>query len=334
MAKKVPQVFDAEVLAAFPDGCQIPDEIVRAARAYGVTDASETLVFARQLEHVKSRVYKTQYAELKGRSLVPVSNEAGPNKEFITYRVWTGVTMAMLVSNYSTDFPTVAASAQEVFLKFHDFGNAYEYSVRDLELAASAGVPLSQMNADLARQGHELAIDDAIAVGVPAVKTFGLVNHPNVSLLALTTGNWSTATGTQILADLNYMITAMFNTTLEIHAPNTIVMSTNAFRLISTKILDTAGGNMTVLQAFLAQNSGVSVSSWTKLNTANAAGNNGRIIAYKKDPAVLEFEMGEEFHQYPSQQVGMSIKTPCMSRFAGVAVHQPLAISFFDNANI
>lgn len=334
MAKKVSQVFDAEVLAAFPDGCQLPEEIVRAARAYGVTDASETLVFARQLEHVKNRVYKTQYAELKGRSLVPISNEAGPNKEFITYRVWTGVTMAMLVSNYATDFPTVAASAQELFLKFHDFGNAYEYSVRDLELAAAAGVPLQQMDADLARQGHELAIDEAIAIGVPQVKTYGITNHPNVSLLTLPTGTWSSATGLQLLADLNYMITAMFNTTLEIHAPNTIVMSTNAFRLISTKILDAAGGNMTVLQAFQTQNPGVSVSSWTKLNTANAAGTNGRIIAYKKDPSIVEFEMGEEFHQYPSQQVGMSLKTPCMSRFAGVAVHQPQALSFFDNQTL
>jgi len=324
-------VFDAAVLATYPDIASVPDEIVRAARAQGVNDASETLVFARQLEHIKNRLYKKQYAALKGRGFVPFSNEAGPNKEFITYRVWTGYTMAKLITNYSTDFETVTASASEVFLKFYDFGNAYEYSMRDIQLASAAGVPLASMKAELARDGHELAIDEAVAVGVPQVKTYGLTNHPNISILSVTTGTWSSATGEQLVADLESIITQMEVLTLEIHRPDTILMSTLAYRLISTKAFNSASGDKTVLQVFQARNPGISVQSWTKLATANATGTAGRIIAYKKDPTVIEFEMGEEFHAYPAMQRGMSMVTPCMSRFAGVAVHQPLALAYFDN---
>jgi hypothetical protein len=324
-------VFDAEVLAAVPDLASVSDEVKRAALAHGVKDASETLVFARQLEHIKNRLYKKVYAELKGRQFVPMSNEAGPNKEFVTYRVWTGVTMAKLVTNYSTDFETVTAMAEEQFLKFHDFGNAYEFSMRDLQLAAAAGVQLQSMKAELARDGHELAIDEAIAIGVPQVKTYGLTNHPNIPLLSLTTGNWPASTGIQILADMESIITQMENTTLEIHRPNVILMSTLARRLIATKPYDSASGALTVLQVFQARNPGVRVESWTKLATSAASGTTGRIIAYKYDPTILEFEVGEEFHAYPAFQKGMSLVTPCMSRFAGVVIHQPLAISHFDN---
>ena len=168
-------------------------------------------------------------------------------------------------------------------------------------------------------------------MGVPEIKTYGLANHPNVSLLTLSNGTWSSATAEDILDDLNQIVDTMVNTTLEIHRPDTIVMSTAAYQLIAKKILNSAGSTDSVLDVFKKQNPGITVQSWTKLATANAAGTNGRIIAYKKSADVLEFEMGQEFEVFPAIQEGLFFKHICKSRWAGVSVHLPAAICYCDN---
>ncbi len=330
MAKKVRTYDDASV-EAIQDESQIPADVAHVARELGVTDASETLIFARQLETIKRQVYETKFVELKGRQFVPFSFEGGDLSEYLTYRVWTGTTIAKLVTNYATDFPLVASSAKEVTVKYHSFGHAYGYSLRDMRLAAAANVPLDSQLAKMARKGHELAMDDAVAYGVPQVGTYGLLNHPNISLGTVTNGTWASATGVQMLEDLNSIITQMQVNTSEIFSPNTILMSITAFRKISTKLLDSSGSSMTVLQAFQAQNPGVTVASWSKLALANAGGTNGRIIAFKKDPEVLQFEVGKEFEVLPSQNQNLMMTFPCESRFAGLSIRHPLAVMHFDN---
>lgn len=332
--------FDQASFEMFQDLESVPEFIRDAAKHLpgGVRkleaheDASETLVFARQLETIKNRLYEKKYAELKGRKLVPFSNEAGLETEYLTYRLWDGVTLAVLVTNYAMDFPLVTASGQEFTVKYHEYGNAYGFSLIDLRKAAKAGVELQSRYAMLARRGHELVMDDEVAFGVPQLKTFGIANHPNVPLITLPNGTWASASGLDILEDMNHLVTEMFNNSLEIWQGDTMVMSTLAFRKIATTLLDTANGsNITVLEAFLKQNPGINVSSWTRLSTANAAGTNGRILFYKRDPEVMEFEVGREFEIFPPEQKGLMISYPCISKAAGVSLHHPLAVAYADN---
>lgn len=314
----------------------VSPELLRAVALDSVaTDASETMVFARQLETVSNKMYAKAYPSLKGRSFVPMSADGGNASEYKVYRIWDGYTMAKIVANYATDFPLVTASATEVLLKYFSVGNAYGYSVQDMRAAAKANVPLEIRLAEEARRGHELALDDAIAVGVPSVKTYGLLNHPSIPLLTAPNGTWATATGEQMLDDMNSMITQMEVTSLEIDSPNTMLFSTAAFRKISTKLLSASNASgMTVLQAFQAQNPGVFVGSWTKLNTANAAGTNGRAVVYKRSDEVMQFEIGQEFEVFPGQQTALMITFPCLSRIGGLALFRPLGASYFDNVTL
>lgn len=331
----VTPVYDEASFEMIQDAAQVPAAVVAAALQAQVTDASETMVFARQLETIKNRVFEKKYAELKGRQLVPFSYEGGAASEFLTYRVWDFYGMAKVVSNYATDFPMVDASASEYFVKYVDIGASYGYSVMDLRQAAKAGVALTDRKAMAARRVIELGIDDAVSVGIPQAKTYGLANHPNVSLQTLPTGTWASASGENILIDLNSILTDVLDDTLEIFAIDTLVMSTAAFRLISTKLLNSANGsNITVLEAFKAQNPGVTVMSWTRLNLANAAGTNGRMIAYKRDSEVLEFEMGQEFEIFPAEQHGLMLTHVCKARVGGVVIHHPLAVRYVDAQNL
>lgn len=331
---KLTPVYDEASFELIQDASHVSDAIVRAAALANFTDSSETLTFARQLETVKTKVYEKKYEDLHAKEFVPMATNDG-DSEFITYRLYDYVTMAKIVSNYATDYPLVAAAAEERMMRAHEFGNAYGYSVIDLRRAAKAGVELDSKMAAAAKRGHELALEDAIYQGVPQLRTFGLANHPNVSLVSLPTGNWPAAalsTPLTILSDLNDLVTDMTVNTRETLQGNTLLMSVPAFRLISTTFINSANGsNITVLEAFQRQNPGITVRSWFKLGTANAAGNNGRLIFYRRDEEVMTFENGQMFEVFPAEQQALMLVHACRSTFYGLALHQPLGIVYADN---
>lgn len=342
MAEYVPtQVYDAESFEAIDSVKDVNGAILDAVRNFNqalpvgeAVDDNESVIFARQLETVKNRVYEIQYPALRGRSFVPMSNEAGPNTKYITYRVWDKVTSAALISDYSTDFPSVSASARELTIKFHDYGNSFEYSIPELREAREAGVPLDSKMAALSREGMEREIDAAIAFGEPAIRTYGLLNHPNVALVTLPNGQWTTsATGLQMLEDLNAMVSAVEVDSKDIESVTNVVMGVADYRRISTTYVDSAGGRDTVLQAFMAQNPGVTVDKWTKAELASADGTGSRIVAYSKRPEVLEFEMGLEYEIYGPQAHAFVLKFFARGRWAGLTVHRPNAIKYADDHN-
>jgi hypothetical protein len=337
MAKYTPtQVFDEASFEAIQDAADVA-QVVRggivALQIAGVLDAEESIVFARQLESVRNRVYLKKFPEWIGRSLLPVTYEDAL-AEFVTMRVWTEYGMAKVVADYSTDFPRVGRSAVEYFVKPYEIGAAYGYNLKDLRRAARAGVSLKDADATTCRKVIEQGIEDCIAVGVPSLRTFGLLNHPNMTQVTFTNGSWGAATGEAILADLNQLVTAMWDGTLEIWRPDTILVSSLTYRLLTTKLLSTGNSsNVSVLNMFRLQNEGVTIKHWTKLKNANAAGNNSRIIVYKNDPEVLEFLMGTDFEALPAEQIGMDFEHKCYATVFGVLIHHPQAVLFADNHN-
>lgn len=330
MAKKYVStpVFDEKSFDAIQDDASIPQYVKDAAKHIPDFDASETMVFARQLETVRNQMYKIKYSELKGRQFVPFSEEFGMETEYVTFRVWDGTTLTMLVSNYATDFPLVAQSAKEYTVRFHEFGNSYGYNLLELRRAAKLGVSLKLDGQ--ARKGHELAFDDEIAFGVPQLKTFGLLNNPNVPVVTTTGGTWASATGLAKLKDLNDIVTTQMVNTDEVEKGDTLLMSVAAYRNIATSYVDAGATNQsTVLEAFKAQNPGITVATWNKLATAGATGG-GRMVFYRRSSEILEFLVGKEFEVQPAVQQGMMIQFPCISRAAGVSIYYPMGVSYTD----
>jgi hypothetical protein len=222
--------------------------------------------------------------------------------------------MAKVVGNYSTDIPLVTASAREYHVKYYTVGTGYMYSIDDLRQAQKAGTGLTDRLAKNVRRSIELLRDDHTAFGTPETGSYGLANHPNVGIVALPNGDWTNVarTGEQILADLNFLITSMMNATNEIFMGDTLLLSIAAYRLIATKLLNTGNAsNITVLQAFQAQNPGIMVESWTKLANASAA--------------------GVDFEQFGPEVRAMTYTTVCRARWAGVQIQYPAAVSYADN---
>ena len=88
-------------------------------------DADESVFFARELEHVKAQSYDVQYPELTATKNIPVSSEAGPGAETITYQQYDSVGFAKIISNYATDLPRVDLKGKEFTAKVKSIGASY-----------------------------------------------------------------------------------------------------------------------------------------------------------------------------------------------------------------
>lgn len=315
---------------------EISAEVERVAEELRL-DSRETAFFARELEHIKTKTYDVEYPELKVRQFVPVSHDADPNSEKITYRQWDAFGMATIIAHWADDLPHVEVSGKEFTTPVVEIGNAYGYSKREIAASAAVNRSLPAMKAEKAREFCERRVDDIGAYGVPEVtKTgqpgmYGLTNNPNVPIVTLPTGTWASASAENILADMNYMVSQIVTNTKQTHYPDTLVLPTALFLIVSQKV---AGNQLadTILGIFLKTNPFIkSVETWVKLDTAAPDGS-GRVICYKRDPKVLELEIPQEFQQEPPQARGRGFEVDCTVRIGGTVVRYPLAICYADNA--
>ncbi len=294
-------------------------------------DSRETAFFARELEHIKSQTYDVLFPDNKARQFAPVSHDADPDDEKITYRQWTPYGMATIVSHWADDVALVEVTGKEFSTKVVEIANGYGYSRRELSQSAKLGRSLPAMKAQAAARFIENRIDDIGAFGIPELDIPGITNNPNVTLLTLPTGAWASASAENILADMNYMVTQIVTLTKQAMIPDTIVLPTALYLLISQKV---AGNqlNDTVLNIFLKTNPYIkNVETWVKLDTAAADGS-GRVMCYKRDPMVLQYEIPQEMRQEAPQVVNRGVKVELNARVGGVVVRYPIGMAYADNA--
>jgi hypothetical protein len=297
-------------------------------------DAHETAVLARQLDYVQAQTYDIQYTTLKSRQYVPEANDVPAGAKTFTYRQWDRFGIAKIIHDYANDFEAVGVFAKEFTNKLEDVGSFYQYSIADMEAAAFAGIPLDTKQAEAVRLSIDLAFDNIIALGSPDVNLPGFLNHPNVPLVVLPHGDWQNASRTaqEVLADMRYLASQVVLNTLEVHAPDTMLLDSTSYEFVAGTAIG-QNYDRTILSVFLATNPHIKyVDQWTKLNTASATGG-ARIMVYKRDPAIVQCQIPIDFQQLPVQQEGAVFKTYCRGRCGGTVWHYPLAAAYADNAD-
>jgi hypothetical protein len=85
------------------------------------------------------------------------------------------------------------------------------------------------------------------------------------------------------------------------------------------------------MRAFLNSNPFIrNIDQWHKLNEADAAGTGPRVVAYLRNPEVLELEIPQDFEQFAPERRNLEFIVNCHARCGGVLVYQPLAMAFMD----
>lgn len=292
-------------------------------------DSNESIFFARELEHIKSRTYDIQFPELTAIKVIPVSNEVNPGAESITYGQYEPTGYAKIISNYADDLPRADVVGEEFTAKVKSVGTSYGYSIQDVRASRLAGKSLEQRKAASARRSNDQTVNRIAYFGDDKHRLKGLLNHPNIPEYILPAdGNESSMkfkdkTPDQILRDLNGMVAQMVATTGGVEIPDTLLLPFDAYAdLAARRIGDT---NTTVLKFFLEQSP--YINNVMPIPELKGAVNDKDVaIIYRKSPEKLTLEIPQGFEQFPPEAKGLEYIIPCHSRCAGVIVYYPLSI--------
>jgi hypothetical protein len=298
-------------------------------------DSNETAILDRELRAIEAKVLLVEYAELKHRRFIPVDNAIDPGAESIWFRELDYRGEAKIIANFADDLPRVDVSRDEAAILVKSVGDSFTYSELDLRRAAFSGVPLDAMKARAARDIMERKLDTIACFGDSASGLKGLLNHSSVSVVTAQTAGgkvvWTDKTPDQIVADVSYLMRKIVVDTLELHNATAVLFPTSLFQLISmTRMGD--GTNVTIRQFLEGNHPGVAFESWTRLNTANAGGTAGRIMAYQRDPMVVQHKIPLEYTQLPPERRNMAWVVNAWARTAGVQLYRPKAALYMDGA--
>lgn len=298
-------------------------------------DADESIFFLRELEHIKSKSYDIKYAALKARSLIPVSKDAGPGAESITYEQYDQVGMFQIVSNYADDLPASDIKGKEFTSKIKSLGGSYKYSLQEIRAAQMAGKPLQQRKADAAKRAHLQKENRLAFFGDSTLGFNGFLNHASVPIVtnpndgagSLTT--FSSKTADQVIRDLNSLTHSILSLTKEVEQPDTLLLPVTVGNYLNATPRSSTS-DTSIMKYYLGNNGYVKgVELLNELETAGV-GPSKRAMVYRRSPDAVTMEVPQDFEQLPVQERNLAYVVPCHARFGGVLFYYPLSAAYMD----
>ena len=299
----------------------------------GILDADGAVFFQRQLEKIKAKSYDVKYAELKARSLFPVSNEGGDGVTTITYRTYDQVGATKIINAYAEDLPRADVSGKETTIPVRSLGNSYGYNIDEIRSAQLTGMPLDQRRANAARRSNEQKVNSIAFFGDAESGLVGFFTHPNIpqsSVVDPGTGTeWVNKTPDQILFDVNDAFADVFENTKMVERADTLCIPPSQWSYImSTPRSSTSD---TTIAMYLVQNSPylTSIEDIIPLNECTATDNpefsEDIMFVYRRDPDALQLEIPVEQEFMPVQHRNLEFVIPTRSRIGGLNVYYPLS---------
>jgi hypothetical protein len=322
-ARHIAQFVDADAFDMFnTDG-----------RRFTLDSNALTAAFAREFEFMETEIQRTVFAPLKGELLVPYQALGGPGQDSVTYRKVTTMGRADWIGNTGAAMNRVDAVGDEYTRKAYPIGAEYSISIFDLMRAAqNPAINLETERKEAAMQAIMRKHSQIALQGDTAKSFYGLFNEATVagSLVSPITGTWSGATPENIIKDINKLLWAPYNATLENESPDTLVLPLQVMELLDRPIL-TGGAYATVLDFIKAKSHfKINIECAVELNTGNVAGNGNRAIAYRKNPSVVRYGAQATFREEAAQKRGLDVVIPCWGKTSGTQVKLPKAIAYMD----
>lgn len=302
-----------------------------------VLDANESAFFALELEHIKTKSYDVLRRDLKHRMYIPVSFEAGPGAEAISYYQYDQVGVAKLIGNYADDLPLANVKGKKFVQSVEGIGIGFKYSLQDIRASMMTNKRLPDRQAKAAMRANAELEESLAATGASGLFN-GFVNHPNIPItqaadIGAGERRWvaGNKTADQINTDITTMIRKIVGDTSEVEQPNTVIMPANEYIYCSTlRITNTAE---TFISWLTRTNPWIkNVGTWDKvLKLADAGGDGPRVVMYDRNPDKVTLEIPQDFEILPVQPCGLTFLVPTHSRFGGVVYYYPLSACYMDD---
>ena len=318
-------------------GSSVVDAILASegTRFDGADDAS--VFFARELDYVKTKSYDVEYPEFTALNLFPITSEADPGAETVTYYTYDKTGAAKVIQNYSTDLPRADVNGKPSYAQVKSLGDSYGYSAQEMRASRLAGKSLDTRKGESARFQIDNLNNIIAWRGDEESGLMGVLSEgQSIPLYTVLEGaeskktKWTEKTADEILADVNGMAKQVARVTKNVERPDTLCLPAEVYMDISTRrIPDTS----TTVLAFIKEHSPYikHIVSAAELDAdsvetnpyAAAEGGQGVAFLFKNDERKLALENPMPFYQYPLQVKGLETIIPCEARTAGVIVYYP-----------
>jgi len=289
-------------------------------------DAQGTVVFQKQLEHVKAKMFEVLYPELTYRRVFPIATDAHPGSDSITYHSFDESGEATILANNAKDLHRVDISGAETTKLVRNIGAAFGYSYFDILRAQKAGMPLEQRKANAARRAIERKMNSIAYLGDEEYNMTGLLSDADVPSGNAPNGSWSSSSEPDdILEDVLDAGNQVFVDSNGVEYPNRLLVTPASKALLDTVRLSSMTEQ--TLIKWLVENVAwlQSVNDIIVVPELIEAGNASAdvMVAMTADPEKLEFEIPMDITPLETDKIQLEYVTPVVARCAGLNIYYP-----------
>lgn len=295
-------------------------------------DSTESVAFLRELEYIYQQAYEVEYAEMLARTLLPVSTQAGPAAESITYSMFDKVGSAKVISSMADDLPMVDVVGRQFTQPVVSLGISFGYTIQELRTRIMTGRPLDGMRAMVAREAAMRKENRLALLGNAQNNQVGFLAHPNASTLVLAADGvagskaFSAKTPEQCLRDLNLIASYASGSTNGVEKSDTLCLPIEVYNDMFTRKVGIEG--KTVLKFFLENHPTVKTVIPVPELATSGTGVTTQAVAYTRNPMKLTLEVPQDYETFPPQADGLRFKVAGHMRFGGVRVMKPKSLVY------
>lgn len=243
------------------------------------------------------------------------------------------------ISAETTAIPGVSINGERVVLPLRLLAREVSYTSPELERSNLLGQPIDAQKIDALNILYQMNTDQMVYIGSNDVGATGLLNSADVvaaNVVAGTAGDteWSTKTPTEILADVNTLLTNTWTSSALAVCPDKLLLPPVQFSYIASQLISSAG-NMSILE-FIKKNSIALTINGRELDiqpvkwlTGRGDGGSDRMMAYTNDESRVRFPMVPIRRETPYYQ-GIRFTAPYLWAFGEVEFVYPETARYAD----
>lgn len=288
-----------------------------------------------QLANLEAKIYEAKYTNINYQECVPISTSVPEWADTWDYISYDAVTLGKFIGSSADDLPSVSLNANKTVVQIGYAGNSYDYSLDELRKSQQLRIPIDTTKGRAAFRGSQEHSQRVAYFGDADRAMTGLFNNPNLALDNSTT-DWDTATGQEIVDDMNSLLIKVWIDSANVHLPNVLILDSTRYATVTSRRMD-SGTDTTIMQFFMKNNlfttttgQQLIVKPRLQLLAAGVAGAD-RMMVYELNDDNLGLVNPIPWRPLAPQMKNLSIKIPCEYKISGVEFRYPFCGAYRDH---
>lgn len=313
-----------------------------------ITDSQRLAFVTAQAYQVNQKVYEARFPDWDFGRLVFVDT-SGPEwaPGIVTYTSDVSGA-AKWQSAYAKDVPLADVSQDMAQRPFYLAAIGYQYNLEEVNQAITIGGTLPERRARSARLAYTKFMYDLVVAGNAEKGLGGLIGYTGVTASDapgdgtgsvtywVDSGGVGKKTPAQIVRDINVALSGVYLGTKTVEMADTILLPPEALHYIASTPYSAT--TMETILAFVMRTNIYTLTTGQPLTiravpelSKKAAGNLGRMVAYKNDPDIVRLHLPMPHRFLPVWQDGpMNYAVPGIFRTGGIEVQSTAAFRYVD----